>query len=157
MGIALTLGLACDAVGGAEIVIDRVVEYAKGRVQFGRPIGSFQAIKHRLANLYVLLQGMTAITESAVRHHADPPLSDAASTADPMQVEESAAHAYSADAYARIAGDAILVYGAIGFTWEHDVHRYLKRAILNQHLAGPLRVHRNRHLEARLSALGVPC
>jgi alkylation response protein AidB-like acyl-CoA dehydrogenase len=66
----------------------------------------------------------------------------------------SLAHAYAADAYVRIAGDAVLVHGAIGFTWEHDLHRYLKRAMVNRQLAGTTSAHRDRHLSIKLAATG---
>jgi alkylation response protein AidB-like acyl-CoA dehydrogenase len=146
METALTVGLACDALGGAELVLDETVEYARTRIQFGRPIGSFQAIKHKLADLYVLLQGTIAIVDTAVDHLADP--------AAQLSTFASLAHAYAADAYARIAGDSILIHGAIGFTWEHNAHRYLKRALLNQHLAGPVAGHRDRHLAQKITSIG---
>jgi alkylation response protein AidB-like acyl-CoA dehydrogenase len=153
METALTIGLACDALGGAERVLDETVEYARTRIQFGRPIGSFQAIKHKLADLYVLLQGTNAIVDKAVDYLAD--ATD--KVADPdAQVRSfaSLAHAYAADAYARIAGDSILIYGAIGFTWEHNAHLYLKRALLNQQLAGPVADHRDRHLAQKITSIG---
>jgi alkylation response protein AidB-like acyl-CoA dehydrogenase len=149
METALAVGLACDALGGAAHVHAETVSYARHRVQFDRPIGSFQAIKHRLADLYVLLQGTTAVVEAAVRQ-----LAGADAAAAPRPALGSLAHAYAADAYARIAGDAVLVHGAIGFTWEHDLHRYLKRAMLNQQLAGTTSAHRDRHLNCKLAAMG---
>jgi alkylation response protein AidB-like acyl-CoA dehydrogenase len=150
METALAVGLACDALGGAAHVHAETVDYARYRVQFDRPIGSFQAIKHRLADLYVLTAGTTAIVEAAVRQLAS---ADAAA-APPHPALGSLAHAYAADAYVRIAGDAVLVHGAIGFTWEHDLHRYLKRAMLNRQLAGPTSAHRDRHLSIKLAAMG---
>jgi alkylation response protein AidB-like acyl-CoA dehydrogenase len=150
METALAMGLACDSLGGAKHVHEETVKYARNRVQFGRAIGSFQAIKHRLADLYVLLQGSTAIVDAAVAHLAHP-------DEEPVSMPSSIgnlAHAYASDAYARTAGDAVLVHGAIGFTWEHDLHRYLKRALLNQHLAGTTTTHRDRHLSAKLARLG---
>jgi alkylation response protein AidB-like acyl-CoA dehydrogenase len=150
METALATGLACDSLGGARHVHEETVEYTRNRVQFGRPIGSFQAIKHRLADLYVMLQGSTAIVDAAVAHLAHP-------DDEPMSTPGSIgnlAHAYATDAYARTAGDAVLVHGAIGFTWEHDLHRYLKRALLNQHLAGTTTTHRDRHLSAQLARIG---
>jgi alkylation response protein AidB-like acyl-CoA dehydrogenase len=149
METALAVGLACDALGGAAHVHAETVDYARYRVQFDRPIGSFQAIKHRLADLYVLLQGTTAIVEAAVHQLAS---ADAGTT--PHSALGSLAHAYAADAYVSIAGDAVLVHGAIGFTWEHDLHRYLKRAMLNQQLAGTTSAHRDRHLSIKLAAMG---
>jgi alkylation response protein AidB-like acyl-CoA dehydrogenase len=154
---AAALGLSCDALGGAGIVVEQAVDYAKARVQFGRPIGSFQAVKHRLANLYVLLQGMNAIVGRAVRHDELWDQGDGGPSALTDGSVDSVAHAYCSGAYARIAGEAILVHGAIGFTWEHRLHRHLKRALLNQHLAGPVRLHRLRHLGTRLNSLGVAC
>jgi alkylation response protein AidB-like acyl-CoA dehydrogenase len=149
METALAVGLACDSLGGAAHVHAETVEYARHRVQFDRPIGSFQAVKHRLADLYVLLQGTTAIVETAVRQLAS---ADEETTRQPAL--GSLAHAYAADAYVRIAGDALLVHGAIGFTWEHDLHRYLKRGMLNQQLAGTTSSHRDRHLSMKLAAMG---
>ena len=143
---ALALGLACDALGGATHVHGEAVEYARNRVQFGRPIGSFQAIKHRLADLFVLLQGTAAVVDAAAGQRSD--------IEEPNGPITSLAHAYAAEAYARIVGDAILVHGAIGFTWEHRLHRYLKRAVLNQHLAGSVSSHRRRHLDAKLATIG---
>jgi alkylation response protein AidB-like acyl-CoA dehydrogenase len=149
MESALAVGLACDSLGGAAHVHAETVDYARSRVQFDRPIGSFQAVKHRLADLYVLLQGTTAIVEAAVRQ-----LARADGETPPSPALGSLAHAYAADAYVRIAGDAILVHGAIGFTWEHDLHRYLKRGMLNQQLAGTTSSHRDRYLSVKLAAMG---
>jgi alkylation response protein AidB-like acyl-CoA dehydrogenase len=151
METALAVGLACDALGGAAHVYAETVGYARHRVQFDRPIGSFQAIKHRLADLYVLLQGTTAIVEAAVRQLAS---ADASAAPHPALGSLAYAYAYAADAYVRIAGDAVLVHGAIGFTWEHDLHRYLKRAMLNRQLAGTTSAHRDRHLSIKLAAMG---
>ena len=152
MEAALALGVACDARGGAEAVFDAAVDYAKNRVQFGRQIGSFQAIKHRLADLYVLLQGAIAVVESAVEH-ADS--GDAPSAPSEARVDADLAVAHACDAFGRLAGDSILVHGAIGFTWEHTLHRYLKRALLDQQLAGSMASHRVRHLERRFAAAGA--
>ena len=151
METALTVGLACDALGGARRVFDETVQYARTRIQFGRPIGSFQAIKHQLADLYVLLEGMTAIIDAAVAQIDDPTHEIDYQTGSLA----SLAYAYAADAYARIAGDSILIHGAIGFTWEHDAHLYLKRALLNQQLAGPVADHRDRHLAQKIASIGA--
>jgi alkylation response protein AidB-like acyl-CoA dehydrogenase len=151
METALTVGLACDALGGAQRVFDETVQYARTRIQFGRPIGSFQAIKHKLADLYVLLQGTKAIVDAAVAQLDD----SAHEITDQTGSLASLAHAYAADAYARVAGDSILIHGAIGFTWEHDAHLYLKRALLNQQLAGPVADHRDRHLARKIASIGA--
>jgi alkylation response protein AidB-like acyl-CoA dehydrogenase len=142
---AMALGVAADASGGAAAVHEQSVAYAKERVQFGRPIGAFQAIKHRLADLYLLVQASSAAVAGAAR--------DRGGSDDLPGAGASLAYSYATDAYAQVAGDGILVHGAIGFTWEHHLHRYLKRAKLDQHLAGPPAWHRDRHLAEALRAL----
>jgi alkylation response protein AidB-like acyl-CoA dehydrogenase len=153
---ASALGLAADAAGGALAVLERSVAYALERVQFGRPIGSFQAVKHRLADLYLLVQASSASVEAAAR--ARPcSRSEQGETAAPdsaTSVRASLAYAYATESFAKVAGDGILVHGAIGFTWEHALHRYLKRADLDKHLGGPTAWHRDRFLTEYLARLG---
>ncbi|MCU1600959.1 MAG: acd [Frankiales bacterium] len=127
---AITTALAAEQVGGAQRCLDMSVAYAKVRVQFGRPIGSFQAIKHKLAD--VLLRVESA--RSAAYHAAAQ--GDAASAA--------VAGAYCADAFVHAAKESIQVHGGIGFTWEHDAHLYLKRAKSSQLLFGTPAQHRQR-------------
>jgi alkylation response protein AidB-like acyl-CoA dehydrogenase len=121
-------------------VLDLSVEYAKERVQFGRPIGSFQAIKHRCADMLVDVEGM----RSAVYHAAwalgagDPDRSVAASTAK----------TWCSDASRRVMASGLQVHGGIGFTWEHPAHLYLKRAKADAIALGNADRHR-----ARLAAL----
>jgi alkylation response protein AidB-like acyl-CoA dehydrogenase len=114
------IALAAEAAGGAEAILERTVGYAKERVQFGRPIGSFQAVKHRLADMMVQVEA----AKSAAWY--------AACVADemPQELEEAAAIAKSAcaDAFTACASDAIQLHGGIGFTWEHDAQLYFKRA-----------------------------
>jgi alkylation response protein AidB-like acyl-CoA dehydrogenase len=114
------IALAAEAAGGAEAILERTVAYAKERVQFGRPIGSFQAVKHRLADMMVQVEA----AKSAAWY--------AACVADemPQELEEAAAIAKSAcaDAFTACASDAIQLHGGIGFTWEHDAQLYFKRA-----------------------------
>lgn len=114
------IALAAECVGGAEAVLDMTVDYAKQRIQFGRPIGSFQAVKHRLADMMIEVES----ARTAVYY--------AAAVADERQDElcEAAAIAASAcaDAFTMCAGNAIQLHGGIGFTWEHDAHLYFKRA-----------------------------
>jgi alkylation response protein AidB-like acyl-CoA dehydrogenase len=114
------IALAAEAVGGAESVLEMTVAHAKQRVQFGRPIGSFQAVKHRLADMMVLVEA----GKSAVWY--------AACVADeiPGELPEASAIAKAAcsDAFVNCAGNAIQLHGGIGFTWEHDAHLYFKRA-----------------------------
>ncbi|MDF3310065.1 acyl-CoA/acyl-ACP dehydrogenase [Rhodococcus sp. T2V] len=129
------LAVAADAVGGAEAVLAIAVEYAKTREQFDRPIGSFQAIKHKLADMHVLVESAKAIVAEA----ADAWVAAGADGAVP-EVITRAAVAYATAAYVSVAGDAIQVHGGIGFTWEHPCHRFFKRSWLNQALVeGPAR------------------
>ncbi|MEX1147691.1 MAG: acyl-CoA dehydrogenase family protein [Sphingomonadales bacterium] len=135
------LALACDAVGGIDHVLSMTVEYLKVREQFGRPLGSFQALKHRCANWKVLQEAVTALAGSAVDMIAGGEVSAAEKAAS--------AKYYANDVYAAVAGDAIQLHGGIGFTWEHACHLFLKRAKLNQVLFGGSS--RNRDKVARLA------
>ena len=114
------IALAAEALGGAECVLEMTTEYVKQRLQFGRPIGSFQAVKHRLADMMVELEA----ARSAAWY--------AACVADenPAELAEAAATAksYCCDAFYSCAASAIQLHGGVGFTWEHDVHLYFKRA-----------------------------
>jgi alkylation response protein AidB-like acyl-CoA dehydrogenase len=125
---------AAEALGGADRLFSRTVAYAKDRVQFGRPIGSFQAIKHRLSDLLVEVEGMRAATYYAALALGDG-LPDA-------QEAVAVAGAWVTDAYARVCGEALQLHGGIGFTWEHDAHLYLRRAKVDQVLYGEPRHHR---------------
>jgi alkylation response protein AidB-like acyl-CoA dehydrogenase len=115
------LALAAESVGGAAKCLEMTVEYAKVREQFGRPIGSFQAYKHRCADLYVELEA----AKSTVYYAAwamETGDSEAAVLA-PLAMHAAVA------AYRHIAEETIQLHGGVGFTWEHDAHLYLKRAI----------------------------
>lgn len=136
LGDRAAVALASDAIGGAAAVLARTVEYLCVREQFGRPIGSFQALKHRAASWKVLLEAATAL----VRHAAD---AVGAGDAEASTVA-SCAKFYGCDAYAAISADAIQLHGGIGFTWEHVCHLFLKRAKLNQQLFGSGTVHKER-------------
>ena len=111
-------------LGGASRVLEMAVEYAKERVQFGRPIGSFQAVKHRCADMLVDVEGMRSTSYWAAWCIGadDPDQSIAASTAK----------TWGSDASKRVMASALQVHGGIGFTWEHDLHFFLKRAQLDQ-------------------------
>jgi len=128
--------LAADAAGAARSVLALAVEYAKQRVQFGRPIGSFQAVKHTLANMFVRTEAALAAVEGAAE----------ALDSDPATARRAVAVAasYARDAAVRVAGDAVQVHGGIGFTWEHDCHLYLKRTTLDAALLGDSATHRER-------------
>jgi alkylation response protein AidB-like acyl-CoA dehydrogenase len=127
---------AAELLGGAQRLLDLSVEYAKDRVQFDKPIGSFQAVKHRLADMLVDVEGM----RSAVYYAA---WCIAAEHAE-ASVAASTAKAWCSDASKRVAASALQVHGGIGFTWEHDVHLFLKRAQLDQLAFGDAVVHRTR-------------
>jgi alkylation response protein AidB-like acyl-CoA dehydrogenase len=121
-------GLVCDSVGGAQRVLEMSVEYAKARVQFGRPIGTFQAIKHKCADMLLVVEASKAAADEAAERMPARPGGEWR----PVAV----AKAYVCDAYAKVTADALQLHGGIGYTWEHDLHLYFKRAKLNQALFG---------------------
>ncbi|GAA3456544.1 acyl-CoA dehydrogenase family protein [Dactylosporangium matsuzakiense] len=125
--------VAADSVGGARAVLEGAVQYARQRRQFGRPIGSFQAVKHRLADVSSLVDGAGAALGYALRR-LDAGAPDAVLAA-------SVAKLAAVDAYRASAEAAIQTYGGIGFTWEHPAHIYLKRAHTNGQLAGGAALH----------------
>ncbi|GAA3236076.1 acyl-CoA dehydrogenase family protein [Actinocorallia longicatena] len=130
------VALAAEQLGVMRRCLTAIVDYAKIRVQFGRFIGSFQGVKHRLADMHCTLEQ----AESIVRYAAW------AADHDPAELPVAAALAqsYVGPAAFEIARDHLLLHGGIGFTWEHDAHLYFKRAKAAQHLLGPTRVHRAR-------------
>ncbi|MBU3685743.1 MAG: acyl-CoA dehydrogenase [Mycobacterium sp.] len=136
--VAATL-LAVEQVGAAQHLLDLSVDYAKSRLQFGRPIGSFQAVKHRLADMLVDLEHARSTAYHAV-------WALAAGSDDPA-LAASIAQATCSAALSRIAADAIQVHGGIGFTWEHQAHLYFKRATTNAALLGNPEQHRSRVAE----------
>ena len=127
---------AVEMLGGASRALDMAVEYAKDRVQFGRPIGSFQAVKHRCADMLVDVEGMRSTSYWAAWciGASDPDTSIAASTAK----------IWCSDASKRVMASALQVHGGIGFTWEHDLHFFMKRAQLDQATFGDASFHRER-------------
>ncbi len=129
-------GAAAEMLGGAERVLEMSVEYAKDRVQFGRPIGSFQAVKHRLADALVDVEGMRSIVFYAA-------WCVATGDAD-ASLAASMAKSWCSDASRRVASSGLQVHGGIGFTWEHDLHLYLKRSQLDQCSFGDAGWHRDR-------------
>lgn len=128
--------LAAEQVGAAQHLLDLSVAYAKDRLQFGRPIGSFQAVKHRLADMYVELEH----ARSAAYHGAWS-LDDGS---DDLALAASIAQATCSAAFTDIAKDAVQVHGGIGFTWEHSAHLYFKRAFADAALLGSAEEHRAR-------------
>jgi alkylation response protein AidB-like acyl-CoA dehydrogenase len=121
-------------VGGGQFVLDESVQYAKDRVQFGRPIGSFQAIKHKCADM--LLEIESAKSAAYYASWA------AAEDNDELPVVASLAKAYCSDAYFHAAAENIQIHGGIGFTWEHNAHLYFKRAKSSEILLGDATYHR---------------
>jgi alkylation response protein AidB-like acyl-CoA dehydrogenase len=114
------VGICAEMCGGAEKVLEMSVEYAKVREQFGRPIGSFQAIQHKCANMLVEVES----SKSATYYAAWAVANDVAEA----PLAAAMAKAYCSDAYRHTAGEGIQIHGGIGFTWEHDMHIYFKRA-----------------------------
>jgi alkylation response protein AidB-like acyl-CoA dehydrogenase len=112
--------LAAEMMGGAQKVLDMTVEYAKVRTQFGRPIGSFQAVQHKCANMMIDVES----AKSAVYYAAWAVSNDVAEA----PLAAALAKAAASDAFRRVSADGIQVHGGIGFTWEHDMHLYFKRA-----------------------------
>jgi alkylation response protein AidB-like acyl-CoA dehydrogenase len=134
LDVALVV-LAAEQVGGAAACLDLAVEYAKFRHQFGRPIGSFQAVKHKLADLLLLVEmGRSAVDRAMAAEH------------DPARLAEAAAVAkiWCSDAYTTVTTENIQIHGGIGFTWEHDAHLYFRRARADEQLLGDATVHRER-------------
>jgi alkylation response protein AidB-like acyl-CoA dehydrogenase len=130
------LYLAAEQLGGAARVLATAIEYAGTRIQFGRAIGSFQAIKHRCADLLVEVES----ARSVVYHGLWTSVHDPAN----LPASASLARAVASDAFRRVAGDNIQIHGGIGFTWEHSAHLYLKRAKSSQLLLGSPAKHRSR-------------
>jgi alkylation response protein AidB-like acyl-CoA dehydrogenase len=122
------IAVAAEALGGAQASLDQTVTYAKERVQFGRPIGSFQAYKHRLADMMIEIeQARSAVYWAACANDEG---------AEDAELAAHAAKSFAADTFFRCAGDMIQLHGGIGFTWEHDAHLYFKRARALQSMLG---------------------
>jgi alkylation response protein AidB-like acyl-CoA dehydrogenase len=131
--------LAAEQLGGAQAVLDMALAYAKTRYQFSRPIGSFQAIKHRLAEMLVRVESARSVVYHALRE----------STANPESrpVEAALARATASEAFLACASGNIQIHGGIGFTWEHAAHLYLKRAKSSSLLFGDTVLARRRLAE----------
>lgn len=129
-----TAALCAEMMGGAQKVLEDSTEYAKTRQQFGKPIGIYQAVSHKLADMLVLSEsGRSATYYAAWTVDADAP---------DRSLAASMAKAYVSDAYRKVAGDGIQVHGGIGFTWEHDMHLYFKRAKASEVTLGDATYHR---------------
>jgi len=131
--------LAAEQVGGAQWCLETSVEYAKNRYQFGRAIGSFQAVKHRCADMLVAVEHARSVSWHA-----------AASFGDPIEsaVAVPLARSVCSDSFVQAAGDTIQILGGIGFTWEHEAHLYFKRAKADSLLFGSVESYRDRLADA---------
>ena len=130
------VALAAEQLGGAQRALDMAVGYAKTRRQFDRPIGSFQAIKHRCADLLLEVESL----RSAVGYAAAAVAEDSAE----IPVLASLVKAYASETYFHVAAENIQIHGGIGFTWEHDAHLYFKRAKASELFLGDGAYHRER-------------
>jgi alkylation response protein AidB-like acyl-CoA dehydrogenase len=122
------VALAAEQVGGAQRILDLAVDYAKNRYQFGRPIGGFQAIKHKCANMLLDLESAKASAYAAAESAA---LGD-----EELPLIACMAKTYCSEAYSYVAAEAIQIHGGIGFTWDHPCHLYYKRARSSEVLLG---------------------
>ncbi|MFH1241330.1 MAG: acyl-CoA dehydrogenase family protein [Pseudomonadota bacterium] len=129
------VGLCAECVGGAQRAMEIATEYAKVRIQFDQPIGAFQAVKHRCAQMYVEVESARSILYWAAwaQDHGDP---------DEAALAASVAKAYCSEVYRNASTSAIQVLGGTGFSWEHDIHIYLKRAKANEVALGDPVYHR---------------
>ena len=135
------IALAGEQVGGTRRLFDLTVEYLKTRIQFGRPIGSFQALKHMAADLLLEVESATSAAQhAAAQFDADPAGADG-----PVALAGFAC----AEAYHTTAMQAIQMHGGIGFTWEHPAHLFLRRARTGRQLFGSSRDHRERYLASK--------
>jgi alkylation response protein AidB-like acyl-CoA dehydrogenase len=131
-----TVALCAEMCGGAQKVLEMTTEYAKIRVAFGKPIGGYQGVKHKLADMLVDVENAKSITYYAA-WAVDEGVSEA-----PLAV--AMAKAYVSEAYRKVAGAGIQLHGGIGFTWEHDMHLYFKRAKGSEFTFGDATYHRER-------------
>jgi len=137
-----TIALAAEQVGGCQKLLDMTVAYTGERVQFNRTISSYQAVKHKAADMML----KTEVARSAIYYAAC--IAQEALAGGPLGPElgeaASVAKSYCSDAYFAIAGDALQLFGGVGFTWEYDVHLYFKRAKSSEHMLGNGALHRER-------------
>jgi alkylation response protein AidB-like acyl-CoA dehydrogenase len=133
--------LAAEQIGAAERCLELTVEYAKSRVQFGRPIGSFQALKHRMADLYVAIAAARAVVADACD--------------DPTPTNAATARLAASEALQAVAAEGIQLHGGIAITWEHDMHLYFKRAHGSAQLLGSPR-ELLRQLESEICPVAPP-
>lgn len=133
------VALAQEQAGGAQRCLEISVEHAKSRFQFGRAIGSFQAVKHMCADMLVAVEHAKSAAWHAARTLEDP---------EESPIAVPLAKSVCSDAYVYVAGEMIQILGGLGFTWEHDAHLYFKRAKSNSLLLGSVDSHRDRLSDA---------
>ena len=144
----LCVALAAESTGIAQRTMEMSVEYAKDRKQFDRPIGSYQAVSHRCAQMLLETENSrSAVYGAAWAADAEP---------ESLPLAASIAKAYSSDAGWRVPDAAIQVHGGIGFTWEHDLHFFLKRGKQNAAMFGDAKWHRERVADAVLAEAAEP-
>ena len=144
----LCIAIAAESTGIAQRTMEMAVEYAKDRKQFGRPIGSYQAVSHRCAQMLLETENSrSAVYGAAWAADADPAA---------LPLAASIAKAYASDAGWRVPDASIQVHGGIGFTWEHDLHFFLKRGKANAAMFGDARWHRERVADAILAGAAEP-
>ncbi|WP_106398766.1 acyl-CoA dehydrogenase family protein [Actinocorallia populi] len=140
------IAVACDSLGLSEAMLEATVAYAGVREQFGRAIGSFQAVKHACADMLVQVKVSGKLVEGAVRGQVD--------GGRGTGVAASMAKSHACAAAVEVAGKAMQLHGGMGYTWESGIHVYLKRAVLNRSLSGSPAAHRRR-LAGRYPAFGL--
>jgi alkylation response protein AidB-like acyl-CoA dehydrogenase len=138
------IALAAEQLGGADRLLQLAVDYAGLREQFGRPIGSFQAIKHKCADLLVDIEAARSATSFAIQAAANP--------GPELALAASIAQATATEVYCRVAAETVQIHGGIGFTWEHPAHLFFRRAHSDAVLFGDVEQHRRRIGEL----LGLP-
>ena len=144
----LCVALAAESTGIAQRTMEMAVEYAKDRKQFGRPIGSYQAVSHRCAQMLLETENSrSAVYGAAWAADAEP---------ESLPLAASMAKAYASDAGWRVPDASIQVHGGIGFTWEHDLHFFLKRGRANAAIFGDAKWHRERVADAVLAGAAEP-
>lgn len=144
---AICVALAAELTGVAQRAMEMAVDYAKDRKQFGRPVGAYQAVSHRCAQMLLEVEGARSTAYYAAWVADNEP--------ELLSLAASMAKAYASDAGWRVSASSLQVHGGIGFTWEHDLHFFLKRAKADGHLFGGAREHRDRVAELAGLASGA--
>jgi alkylation response protein AidB-like acyl-CoA dehydrogenase len=144
----ISVAVAAELTGVAQRTMEMAVDYAKERKQFERPIGAYQAVSHRCAQMLMEVENARALTYFAAYAADHEP--------DELSLAASSAKAYASDAGWRVSASSLQVHGGIGFTWEHDLHFFLKRAKTDGHLFGSARLHRDRVADLSMARAGAP-